>query len=297
MTASKALVFDRRPERLIGFALAMGIAGLVCLPLAWVLGDGVHLADEFGLTYAVVAGGLLLATGALINDACLLGTLSRIGHGEIRFLGVLPGLALGFLAAGYADLAASAPGRQNALSVPTPTGYAIVAAFALMSAAAWWLLGRLHAADRPGRLQIRTTMLILGITGTLLFTLDPGWTYAENIRQFVGEKLMSGTSLWLMTTVGVSTIIGAAASGLWFRTFRYRRPSTLTFVRSVAGGAVMAFGATLVPGGNDSLLLWSLPSATVTGLAAYTIMSATVLAVLGLVHLWRKRSLVPAIAT
>jgi uncharacterized protein len=52
----------------------------------------------------------------------------------------------------------------------------------------------------------------------------------------------------------------------------------------------MAFGGTLIPGGNDSLLLSSVPSATVSGLTAYAIMSLTVPLLLLVLRWLRSRT-------
>jgi hypothetical protein len=42
----------------------------------------------------------------------------------------------------------------------------------------------------------------------------------------------------------------------------------------------MGAGATLIPGGHDLLLLWSIPGLTLHGLVAYVIVAATVAALL-----------------
>ena len=40
-------------------------------------------------------------------------------------------------------------------------------------------------------------------------------------------------------------------------------------VRRFAGGTIMGLGAALVPGGNDTLLLWAIPGLTIYGVLAY----------------------------
>ncbi len=42
----------------------------------------------------------------------------------------------------------------------------------------------------------------------------------------------------------------------------------------------MALGGTLIPGGNDSLLLAAIPAVSLSGITAYAVMSATVMLVL-----------------
>jgi uncharacterized protein len=92
VNAAKELVDHRHGTMLTGFAVAVGTAGLICLPLSWLLGGTGHLAMGGAIGWPLVIGAVMLGLGAVINDACLLGTLSRIGHGEVRFLALPIGL-------------------------------------------------------------------------------------------------------------------------------------------------------------------------------------------------------------
>ncbi len=107
-------------------------------------------------------------------------------------------------------------------------------------------------------------------------TLAPGWTYADAVRNAVGRD---GARIMLSfgaLIAAAATLLGALTSGILARSFVLQRPSVATTLRSVIGGIIMAFGGTLIPGGNDTLLLASVPAATASGIAAYLIMSLTV---------------------
>lgn len=276
VSAAKELVDDRRATMLTGFAVAVGTAGLICLPIAWIFGSEVHLANDFGVSLPLVAGAVLLGIGAVINDACLLGTLARIGHGEVRFFALPVGLTAGFFIADRQSWIKSGAGLPNAHAEPGPVGFLVIAGFAVIVIAAYRSLGRGLMPPSLRDWPLRRAMLVLGVCGALLFTLTPGWTYADAVRRAVapgGQMTMIGFGV---VVAALAALAGALASGIRARSFRLQKPTVRTLLRSMVGGTIMAFGGTLIPGGNDSLLLSSVPSATVSGLTAYAIMSFTV---------------------
>jgi len=137
---------------------------------------------------------------------------------------------------------------------------------------------------------------VLGASGALLFVLTPGWTYADAVRRAVGAGL-TGTgnvSVAPALLAGLATLVGAVAAGIVARRFTVERPTWIPVLRSLLGGALMATGAIFVPGGNDNLLLWSVPGASISGLLAYLIMSALIIGFLGLKRLGYARKQIPA---
>lgn len=297
VSAAKEVFEERRAHLLAGFALAAGVAGLICLPLSWSLMGPVHLAGEMAIGLPLFAGAALLGLGAVVNDACLFGTLSRISKGEVRFLAVPVGLALGFAVADVAGLRGAGSGSPNRLGQPSIVGYAAVAGFGLLFGFAWLSLKRAGDAAAPDRWSLRTAMIVLGIGGALLFAIEPGWTYADELKRDVAIRplmvmLGAGAIGWTGTAVAVATLAAASAAGFVARHFRFSRPDARGIARSFVGGAVMGIGSVLVPGGNDTLLLWSLPAATMSGILAYAIMTAVVFVLMAILH---RGSLRPAI--
>jgi uncharacterized protein len=290
VSAAKELVDQRQGTMLTGFAIAIGTAGLICLPLAWIFGDGIHLASDAGISLSLIVGAVLLGIGAFINDACLFGTLSRIGHGEVRFFALPVGLALGFSIADRQHLFVAAPRMTNAFVEPSQAGYLVVSGFALLLVTSWFLLGRTAMLPTSRDWPLRRAMVTLGICGALLFTLTPGWTYADAVHRAVapgGDKIAIAPGVII---AALAALGGALASGIHARSFQFERPTTKTLLRSLIGGTIMAFGGTLIPGGNDTLLLSSVPSATVSGLTAYAVMSITVPLLMLAIRRYRQAS-------
>jgi hypothetical protein len=294
VTAAKEIVEHRRARLLAGFLIAGGVAGLLCLPLAWTVGMRAGLPPETAVGGALAAGALLLAAGALVNDACLLGTLARLSQGEVRFLGVPVGLAIGYVVVTAAGLhpVGLAP---NLFHEPAPPAILLVAASAALVGLGWLALSRSGDSGSPGRWRLRTSMLVLGGAGGLLFVLTPGWTYSEAVRhgvqEFGGAMPMDQTLPAVLT--GLATLAGALTAGVVGGSFQLQRPALAPLLRSVAGGALMAIGAAWVPGGNDHLLLWSVPGGSVSGLVAYLVMSAAILVVVFAQHRLKGARAVP----
>lgn len=276
--AARQILEDRRPTMLLGFGVAAATAGLVWLPLSW--SGLVFLTPDRTIGGGLIAGAVLLGAGAVLNRACLLGSISRIGDGRLSYLGLPVGLFLGFVLAD-ALRAQGSPSRPNLLGHPSEVSMLFLVAFGVAVWLGWAILRSLGDRAEDDRWSGRVAMTVLGIAGALLFAAAPGWTLADAIRIAAPHgamPLMAATALGLFMFALLCA--GAVASGMKRRSFVLRPPRPLAFLRSLAGGTVMALGASLIPGGNDSLLLAALPGATLAGFVAYGVMTAAVFALL-----------------
>lgn len=280
VAASREILFERRPDMLLGFMIAMGVAGIVTLPLHWLIGPAAHVSPVVPVSSSLLLGAALIGLGAVVNDACLLGTLARIGQGEVRFLALPFGLALGFAVAERQSGLTAGMALPNPLALPSIRGALIVFLFAAMLVWVWRRRGLRHGAELAANRWPRAMMLAMGLCGALLFCLAPQWTYSDAIHAIVrrgGMQMQTDTRAF---APALALLAGALVSGLLTRAFVYRAATAMTLARSLAGGAIMALGGTLIPGGNDSLLLAAIPSASLSGITAYAVMSATVMLVL-----------------
>ena len=225
---------------------------------------------------ALIVGAVLLGAGAVINDACLFGTLSRISLGDVRFLALPAGLAAGFALSDRQSLLRPALSRLNVLMHPSPAGLLAIMVLALLLGVGWVLVGSRRPMPGATGWPLRLSMVLMGACGAVLFLLVPGWTYADAVWRGVSPAAATAMVGGGAVLVAVAAIGGAVASSVLGGSFCYRRPTLVTVLRSFAGGAVMALGAAMIPGGNDSLLLAAVPAATVSGFTAFTVMSLTV---------------------
>ncbi|WP_020480509.1 YeeE/YedE thiosulfate transporter family protein [Sandarakinorhabdus sp. AAP62] len=264
---------DRRDARLlIGFVLASGAATLVCLPLAWMLGRGATLPGNAPLGLPLVLGGVLLGVGAVVNGACLVGSLWRMGNGEVHLIGLPVGIVAGDMlgrALGWRVMVA--PSR---FAHPDRAGLMLVAMGAVLLALAWrWLV-----RQGPDARRLAVTMAMMGGAGSLLFVAMPGWTWADVVIEQV-QALASGhaTGGSAPVRVTLATLAGALASGWMAGQLHVKWRGWLAVVRSLLGGLLMMLGIGLIPGGNDALLLGSAPAGAISALLAFGVMNLTIL--------------------
>ena len=280
VTAAKQLLHDADSGLTVGFLLSVAVAGLVTLPLAWWLGPAAHLSAWTLVTPGLLGGAVLLGLGAVINDACLFGTLHRIGDGELRFLALPVGLGLGFVLAAHLPEIAGGPGETNPLAAPGPEGWAALGLFALAALVSGRILvARKRVVPRATAWPLPLTMVLFGLAGALLYALVPGWTYADAVRRTVGAAPSAMTGI-AAALCALATLAGTLSAGLRSGRFHYRAPTLAGMARSLLGGMVMALGSVLVPGGNDTLLFAALPALSPGGIAAYLTMTVTVLGLL-----------------
>lgn len=276
VTAAKEIVVSRKTTLLRSFLLATGTAGMIVVALATIGGDGIHIAGDTVPTVGLVLGAAIFGLGAVVNDACLFGTLSRIGHGHVRFLMLFPGLAAGFLLAGFAGMP-SPPNPGNLFAGHPAFSALVFLGFAVVAVVCF---GSLRAVRHPRHLSLPVAMSLVGVSGSLLYALQPGWSYADVIRDHLAIPLpgeMAMMTPFASPLVAVAMVLGALLGGLYSQNFKLEQPRFLLLLRSFAGGLLMAVGVVMIPGGNDTLLLSAMPALTLSGLTAYTVMTATVL--------------------
>lgn len=256
---------------------------------AWAL-LGLIVADALGVkpidawvwqesVLAAIAGGAIFGVGALVNGACAFGSISRLASGETSFLALITGLVAGGLLAGQF-------GASGAIAAHMPfaiSGWLLVVfAAALTAFALWRIVGAWRAT--PGVEQTMAKIaaprwppalamfaIALANVGLLLLVVD--WPYTTFLVDLAsGRSANNETRALLALTLLAGGFAGAATAGR----FRLRGASAKELFTRACGGALMGFGATMIPGGNDALVLMGLPLLQPTAVAAYLAMIATI---------------------
>lgn len=263
---------ERRDARLlIGFGLASAAATLVCLPLAWALGRGAALPGNAALGPPLVLGAMLLGAGAVVNGACMVGSLWRMGNGEVHLIALPLGIVAGdTLGRAFGWQVMVSPSR---FASPDSAGLVLVATGALLLGLSWRWLGR----QGPDAQRLAVTMAAMGSAGSLLFVALPGWTWADVVNE-QAHALAGGHALGsnAMLRATLATLAGALASGWMTGQLHVKWRGWQAVVRSLLGGMLMMLGIGLIPGGNDALLLGSAPAGAISALIAFLVMNLTI---------------------
>lgn len=262
------LAVGGKPDWLIGLAVAAAASGatLVMLDMAGVSMDG--FPARLPLSWWPVAGGALIGLGALANRACMLGSISQLGRGNANYLLTLAGLALSlpvYLRA--VPIMAVSADRSTMHFMPGVAGPVALGAFGAVMGYGLYRLLRY-------REEVWAYLLVTGFAGGLLFALNPGWSYLAAIgRATRGE--WGGAAL--AANIAALCIFAGATVSLWLRDrLDLQLPRWRAAIGCLVGGFAMGTGAQMVPGGNDTLLLWTVPGLAWYGALAYASMVVTI---------------------
>lgn len=264
----------RRPPRMfVGFLAASAAAGLVTIPMVWTETLGATLVPSTSINLLLLIGAIGFGFGALINDACLLGSLARLGNGELRLLAMPLGLAIGILAADICrfDFVATWPSlisRPSVTGLLTLLGFLVVLVIALVFVSSRGVL-----RTRPDW-SFGASMIGLGISGGLLYALSSAWTFGDLIQRALPLR-MSPVGEVALTAV-IPLIVGALTASYRQGNLRFQLPTANGILRSVGGGTLMGIGIAFIPGGNDALLLAAVPTLSPGGIVAYLLMTVSI---------------------
>lgn len=263
----------------------------IILPLLWLgpgLGASIH---GYALSSASLLGGFLFGMGAALNGGCSFSTLTRLADGQLRMLVSLLGFALGVLL--EIEIA-----RAGHIQSPLPADPLILAVvpmagmltLPLWAWAAWelrhlWLtrpqnmrLGELALARQY---RLSTAAALMGFANGLLYLFNGPWTYTGALRQGVEGLVIAGeTPTRVRLSLFAAVFIGMALSAWQRGSFNLDRRIAPIGAVNFAGGILMGVGAVMVPGGNDALILYGIPTLSSHALPAYAAMLAGIAAVI-----------------
>lgn len=204
-------------------------------------------------------GGLLFGMGAGWNGACSFSTLSRLADGHLVMFFTLAGWA-----AAMCIVAAQWPGLHDPLLRHDPGAWWAVPLSLWMVWEAFGMWRRRRGALeglRAGYWTLSVAVLLIAIANVVLVLLGRPWSFTATALCATGAAPTPPCSksgvLWMISGVAVLTmVVSASARG----TFRLRLPRGRAVARHFGAGLVMGTGASLIPGGNDGLILFGLPS-------------------------------------
>ena len=254
------LLHRRSPERLIAIAYCwLWVAGgltLLTLATGFTLG-----AQLFPVTVWSVVGGLILGIGAVVNGACTVGTVARIGSGEYAYVLALVGFFLGCVLSPHV-VGRAATSHTGSPATTTSLDHPVVAllGLAFVIAATGWRLAThereslrdfLHKAWDP-----RTALMIFAVLFVLVVHIYGAWAYTD----LLGDVAKGADKQFVERFALFAALLGGAIVG--GRTLRGTRPIgplAPRVIRCTLGGILMGIGFSLAPGAFDGMTLLGQP--------------------------------------
>jgi len=261
------------------FKSALWVIALT-LPFIWLAPATASGISGWTLTGAAVLGGFTFGTGAALNGACAYSTMARLMDGEVRMVLSIGGFAVGILV--FVLLVDShwlmRPVRTPAL-IGTLAAWSYAVAAALLAFMAYEI-ARLwrHRAKDEGVMRIvcakqyrlSSAALLIGLSSSIIFLLigSPGYTITMQnmVESAIGLRVAPPPERWVLL---VAVLAGMLISTLERGSFRIDWRPRLGWLRNVAGGILMGLGTAMLPGGNDALILYGIPTLSPHALPSY----------------------------
>lgn len=293
--AARQIVELGRATRLYAFMFAAAWALAATVLVVWASVTGFKLAPSVPVTYVTVLAGIGYGAGCFINAACIFGICARSTSGGLHFLFALPGIALG--AALISQSGVLVPVPHSALPVMAKPNFVSVTLYSIAVVLVGVSVLRITRAYGRGGLKVKKlltagrwrsslAMAVIGVVGGLLNATGEPVGYPVMIRH-TGAYLLGLSAVFTapMVVGSFAVFAGAMFAALLGGRFALRWPQPLASVRCLIGGAVMGAAAALIPGGNDVMLLYAVPSLALNGIVAYVVMFATLIG-LGFAAKW-----------
>ncbi|MEO8671568.1 MAG: YeeE/YedE thiosulfate transporter family protein [Tahibacter sp.] len=284
VAALDQLVNERRAQRLLSIAEAAVwvSAGLF---LARLLGFSMHLPSGYPAGATTVAGGALLGIGAFVNRACVFGAIARLGSGDLSYLATPVGFLFGciFFTTLFGNLSTKSVAYTE---FPQQTVAAITAVLSILLSVR--IVALIHErVSRRGVAGLAEALrglsrevwqpsaatCVIGISFVGMLLLVGAWAYTDvlvDLAHGMSANLLSRGAL-LIALFGGALLGGYCSVG-----FRGATISLRDVLRCLTGGALMGVGSSLIPGGNDGLLLVGMPLFWPYAWLALLAMSATI---------------------
>jgi uncharacterized membrane protein YedE/YeeE len=223
----------------------------------------------YAISASAIAGGFLFGVGAAINGGCAFSTLGHLANGNLWMLTTLFGFGLR-----VAGLSITAPmiGPSQApttLLFRAPK-YLTIALPVLLWLFACWEIFRLWRSRAKGRrwsqllfsrnYRLSTAALLIGFSGGMLYALHDSWTYTNMLKSQIQSLWHPYEQSVLINLLLFLALFCGMLLSAWQRgSLKLRWKQARAWPRHLIGGTLMGVGAVLIPGGNDTLMLKSLP--------------------------------------
>lgn len=278
VSALDQLVRGRSATKLLSLAecsLWTSALGLVLV----MAGFAFKASPAYPLGAATVLGGLLLGAGAWLNGACVFGSIARIGGRDWHYLLTPPGYFLG----GLAHFRLVGDYAASRMAAPSQGALPLLVVLVLASFAASLLSLRRTGGDLTSLWTYRHATIAIGFAFAILVLVAGPWTYTEALgRLSHGHGLPHLSQFALFAALLGGAVIGGR---------RLAGRASLNLHRALLclfGGALMGFGGSMVPGGNDNLILVGLPGLQPHAWVAIVAMALAITAGLLGEAAWRK---------
>jgi hypothetical protein len=281
------LLSSRRGFMLASIVKSMLWMSAVTIPFFLLSEASPPQTGAWELSVMTTLGGFVFGFGAAMNGACVYSTMARLADGEVAMAVTVIGFGLGII--GFVALLDIAW-----LSRPSPSlprlgmlvgGFpaAVLIAFTIYEAVRLWRARPPKTSTRElvlaPQYRLSTAAMLIGLAAGLIYLLQGPNGYASTVQQgieaLLGRRASPETARWVLLAAALTGMLISTLQRKSFRLDWKPRPSWLI---NLLGGALMGLGVALAHGGNDSLVLYAIPTLSPHSLPAYVALAVGIAA-------------------
>ncbi|MBS9878472.1 YeeE/YedE family protein [Vibrio alginolyticus] len=240
--------------------------------------------ENYAFRPEAMIGGIIFGMGAVINGGCSMNTLIQFCRGRFALIFSFLGFSLGVVAAGYAS---SFQPNLQAVKIKPFDGFSILQLWIFAVLFVAWGIYEFYslckgASASTWKRRFKSehydkslSAAILGICNGILVVLVGIWVYSNLIimgllyLMFDQEGMSLGIYYKLSVFLFVAMLLGILISAKTSHTFNLDFEVKANYL---FGGFLMGVGAVFVPGGNDVVLLNSIPTLSLQAVPSYVSM-------------------------
>ncbi len=286
--AARQIVWTGRWPRLRGLLLTSAWGFAILMPVAWFAVEPFKLSLQAMPGLITVLAGALYAVGCFVNGACIFGVCSRTTTGHISFVFAIPAMGIGATLGQMSGIAPT-PASMSPTIAATYSWPLLVVWIAAMIWLGWtsfWLVaGHWRAGIATLRLltlpRWRTGLaaIIIGLLGAMLFATDTAWFYPAAAKRLTLFFFGLSETFPLDSVIGGGGLfLGGIAASLLSGRALMRPPHLAPSIKAFVGGLIIGVAWSFIPGGNDAMVLYQLPSLALNGIVAYAAMLVSLIA-------------------
>ncbi len=253
VASTEQLIKHKNPSKFLEIINSWFWVILLITSLQLTIGFNV-IIKSFALSWMTFVGGILLGLGAYINRACAVGTISKIGVGNLNYL-FMP---IGMLISVFIFYHLPIDGPQQINDVSPITLYPIL--FFIISVVAIIFLF-IYFTPRNKNLKFQQKIIgapttIISICFVSLLLLKKPWSYTNMISDISQNNFNNKTENLILFLIFFIAVILTS-----FLTKSYKPiPLKLkTVFNCLIGGALIGWGSQLIIGSHDTITLYGFP--------------------------------------
>ena len=253
VASTEQLVKHKNPSKFLEVINSWFWIILLITSLQLTIGFNV-IIKSFALSSMTFVGGILLGLGAYFNRACAVGTISKIGIGNLNYLFTPIGIFISVFI--FYHLPIDAPQQINDVSPITiyPILFFIISVVAIIFLFIYFTPRNKNLKFPQKIIGAPTT--IISICFVLLLLLKTPWAYTQVIGDIAQNNFNNKTENLILFSIFFIAVI---FTSILTKSYKPIPLKFKTVFNCLIGGALIGWGSQLIIGSHDTITLYGFP--------------------------------------